>query len=88
MFRAPIMLKFMVWHVENKSIDGLVRHVPNKKARAHIDASWPNFASEPRNVRLRLVVDGVNPYGEKRYSWPTLPILLLNYNPRPWLCDQ
>jgi hypothetical protein len=84
------MSKFMVWHVENKNIDGLVRHIPNKKAQAHIGVSWLDFASEPCNVRVKLVVDGVNPYGEKRYSWPTLPILLLNYNlpPPPWLCDQ
>jgi hypothetical protein len=63
------MSKFMVWHAENKSSNGLVRHVPNSKAWAHIDASWPNSANEFCNVRLRLAADGVNPYGEKMNDW-------------------
>jgi hypothetical protein len=73
----------MVWHVENKSRDGLVKHAPDSKAWAHIDASWENFASEPRNVKLGLVTDGVNPYGEKMNNWSTWPILLLNYDLPP-----
>jgi hypothetical protein len=82
------MSKFMVWHVENKSSDGLIRHAPDNKAWAHIDASWPNFVSELRNVKLGLVVDGVNPYGEKKNSWSTWPIMILNYNLPPWLVTK
>jgi hypothetical protein len=78
----------MVWHAKNKNSDGLVRHVHDSKTWAHIDASWPYFASEPCNVRLRLVVDGINPYGEKRNNWSTWPILLLNYNLPPWLVNK
>jgi hypothetical protein len=78
----------MVWHAKNKSSDGFVKHAPNSKAWAHIDASWQNFASEPRNVILGLVPNGVNPYGEKRSSWSTWRILLLNYNLPPWLVTK
>jgi hypothetical protein len=52
MFRAHVMSEFMVWHAKNKSSDhGLVRHALDSKVWAHINASWPDFASEPHNVR-------------------------------------
>lgn len=78
----------MVWHATNRRIDGLVRHVVNSKAWAHIDYRWPDFTSEFRNVRLGLINDGVNPYGEKKSSWSTWPILLFNYNLPPWLVTK
>jgi hypothetical protein len=81
------MSEFMVWHAKNKSNDGLVRHALDSKVWAHINASWPDFASEPHNVILGLATDGVNPYGEKKNNWSTWPILLLNYN-STLACDQ
>jgi hypothetical protein len=36
--------------------------VPDSKAWKHINAVYPEFAFEERNIRLRMVVDGVNPY--------------------------
>jgi hypothetical protein len=47
----------MTWHVRNKSIDGKVHHVPNK-AWQHIDNTWLDFATEPKNVKLGLATDG------------------------------
>jgi hypothetical protein len=52
----------MRWHHANRSQYGLVRHVADSKAWAHIDNSWPNFASDPYNVKLGLALDGVNPF--------------------------
>jgi hypothetical protein len=54
----------MTWHARNKNIDGKIHHVPNNKAWEHIDNTWPNFATEPRNVKLGLATDGVNPFGD------------------------
>jgi hypothetical protein len=31
----------------------------------NIDNTWPDFAIEPRNVRLSLATNGVNPFGDK-----------------------
>jgi hypothetical protein len=39
--------------------------VPNNKAWQHIDNTWPDFATGPRNVKLGLAIDGVNPFGDK-----------------------
>ncbi len=33
----------MVWHSDNKSTNGLVWHVADNKAWAHIDAMWLDF---------------------------------------------
>jgi hypothetical protein len=53
----------MVWHSDNKSTNGLVWHVANNKAWAHIDAMWLDFVSEVCNVILGFVTEGVNPVG-------------------------
>jgi len=78
----------MTWHSRNRSTDGNVCHVPDSKAWQHIDKTWPNFAIEPRNVRLGLATDGVNLFGEKNNAWSTWPVLLLNYNLPPWLVTK
>jgi hypothetical protein len=73
----------MVWHNDNKSSDILVRHVVDSKAWAHIDVMWLEFAVEPCNVRLRLVTNGVNPFGAQSSSWSTWPVMLRIYNLPP-----
>jgi hypothetical protein len=88
MFKAPVISELMVWHRDNKNTDGLVRHVANNEAWAHIDALWLEFATKPHNVRLWLVADGVIPYGEKNSSWSTWPILLSIYNLPPWFVTK
>ncbi len=69
MFRALAISDLMLWHSKNSNTNGLVRHVIDSKAWAHIDAMWPKFAIEPRNVILVLANDGVNPFSEKNNSW-------------------
>jgi hypothetical protein len=88
MFQVSAIKNLMVWHATNRRIDGLVKHVANSKTWAHIDSRWIDFASESRNVRLGLVIDGVNPYGEKKSSWSTWPIFFFNYNLPPWLVTK
>jgi hypothetical protein len=66
-------------------MDGKVWHVPDSRAWEHIDATFPDFANEPRNVRLGLATDGMNPFGEKSNTWSTWPVPVLNYNLPPWL---
>ena len=40
---------------------------------------------DPRNLRLGLAMDGVNPFGLRSSSWSTWPVCLVNYNLPPWL---
>jgi hypothetical protein len=46
------MSQLLQWHVENKSMYGLVRHVVYNKTWEHINSTWLDFAIEPRNLRL------------------------------------
>lgn len=44
------------------------------------------FWHEPRNLRLGLATDGMNPFGNlstNHFSWP---VLLMIYNLSHWLC--
>ncbi len=88
MYRATGTCELMTWHSQNKSMDGKVRHVPDSRAWEHIDATFPDFANEPRNVRLGLAIDGMNSFGEKSNTWSTWPVLVLNYNLPPWLVTK
>ncbi len=57
-----------------------MRHAANSKQWKFIDAHLQEFSREAKNVRLGLVIDGVNPFAEKCSTWSTWPILLMTYN--------
>ncbi len=88
MYQAPAIAELMTWHNKNQSTDGKVRHAPDGKAWAHINATWPKFAADPRHIRLGLATDGLNPFGEKSSSWSTWPVMFFNYNLPPWLVTK
>ena len=48
-------------HYEHWREDGVLCHPSDGVAWKHFDNKYPNFASEPRNVRLSLCNDGFNP---------------------------
>ncbi|GKD43116.1 hypothetical protein Tco_1267761 [Tanacetum coccineum] len=50
------------------------------------DTKYPDFAAEPRNVRLELAADGFNPFGNLSQSYSMWPVILTTYNLPPWLC--
>ncbi len=88
MYQAAGTFELMTWHSQNRSMDGKVRHVLDSRAWEHIDAPFPDFANEARNVRLGLATDGRNPFGEKNNTWSTWLVLVLNYNLPPWLVTK
>lgn len=85
MYRCKSISELLTWHSTNKSSDGLVRHVPDSQAWAHIDRTWPEFGNDPR---LGLSLDGVNPFSDKSTIWSTWPVLVINYNLPPWLATK
>ena len=56
----------MDYHACNMSGYGVLRMPAYGYAFKEIKGKWPVFKDEPRNVRLSLVVDSVNPFGELR----------------------
>ncbi|XP_073131437.1 uncharacterized protein [Henckelia pumila] len=51
-----------------------------------VDHKWPDFASEPRNLRLAISADGVNPHSLMSSAYSCWPVLMITYNLPPWLC--
>ncbi|KAJ0682431.1 hypothetical protein HanPI659440_Chr16g0647251 [Helianthus annuus] len=78
----------MIWHSTGRSEDGTMRHPVDGSAWQDFDKKYPNFAMEPRNVRLGLAADGFNPFnnGSGSSTHSTWPVILTTYNLPPWLC--
>ncbi|XP_062086582.1 uncharacterized protein LOC133792694 [Humulus lupulus] len=77
----------MLWHHTGRSKEeGMMRHPVDGLAWKDFDARHPDFARDPRNVRLGLAADGFNPFGNMSLSYSMWPVVLTNYNLPPWLC--
>ncbi|XP_074322988.1 uncharacterized protein LOC141659944 [Apium graveolens] len=71
MFKSPDTAKQLIWHSKQRSNDGQMRHPADSPSWRNIDYRWPSFASDPRNLRLVLGTDGINPFNNglsNRYS--------------------
>ncbi|BBG92641.1 hypothetical protein Prudu_000434 [Prunus dulcis] len=51
----------MRWHKEKRVDDDVMRHPADGEAWKEFDRTFPEFAADPRNVRLGLATDGFNP---------------------------
>ncbi|KAL0293672.1 UNVERIFIED_CONTAM: hypothetical protein Scaly_3137000 [Sesamum calycinum] len=50
------------------------------------DRAYPNFAAEPRNVRLDLCTNGFVPHGQYWHTYSCWPVILTPYNLPPRMC--
>ena len=48
-----------------------------------IEETWSHFKEEPRNLKLSLAIDDVNPFGEMRFVYLVWPIFVINNNIPP-----
>ncbi|CAL8999749.1 unnamed protein product [Prunus brigantina] len=76
----------MRWHKEKRVDDDVMRHPADGKAWKEFDRTFPDFAADPRNVRLGLATDGFNPYGVLNQHHSTWLIFVFPYNLPPWKC--
>ncbi|XP_031279787.1 uncharacterized protein LOC116138206 [Pistacia vera] len=76
----------MRWHHEERPQDGILRHPADSDAWKSFDILHPGFSREPRNVRLGLASDGINPFGNMSVSYSTWPVIVNVYNLPPWIC--
>ena len=79
-------VKNMTWHADGRKSDGLLRHSVDSLQWKTIDRLYPHFREEPRNLRLGLASDGMNPFGNLSTNHSSWPVLLMIYNLPPWLC--
>ena len=89
MYSTPLQASFMTWHARHVSEDGVMRGAVDSHQWKFVDWKYRlEFSQEPRNLRLGLATDGVNPFSIKRSSWSTWPVLILNYNLPPWMTTK
>ncbi|KAK3218820.1 hypothetical protein Dsin_012790 [Dipteronia sinensis] len=85
-FMSNKTASFLQWHERDHVKDGLLRHPADSEAWKKFDNRYPDFGSDPRNVRLGLASDGFNPFGTMSISHSTWPVILIIYNLPPWMC--
>ncbi|GKE23050.1 zinc finger, PHD-type containing protein [Tanacetum coccineum] len=77
----------MTCHATGKCTEpSKMQHLVDGRAWKNFDTKYPNFAKEPRNVRLGLVADGFNPFGNLSQPYSMWPVILITYNLPLWLC--
>ena len=75
----------MDYHARNGSQDDIIRMPVDGSAFRDMEKKWPHFKEEPRNLRISLEADGVNPFVEMRSIYTVWPIFVMNNNITPWL---
>ncbi|XP_052622260.1 uncharacterized protein LOC128127643 [Lactuca sativa] len=78
--------KQMTWRYEHQKEPGLMVHPSDGEARKHFDSMYPEFSSEPRNVRLGLCTDGFSPNNSNTTPYSCWHVFLSIYNLPPWMC--
>ncbi|GJT52265.1 hypothetical protein Tco_0978422 [Tanacetum coccineum] len=87
LYKSSHTAKEMTWHATGKCTKpGKMQHPVDSSAWKDFDTKYPDFAAEPRNVRLWLAADGFNPFGNLSQSYSMWPVILTTYNLPPWLC--
>ncbi|KAH7836070.1 hypothetical protein Vadar_032454 [Vaccinium darrowii] len=75
----------LTWHANERESDGLLRHPVDSPSWKLVDNMWPDFAAEPRNLRLALSADGINPHRSLSSRYSCWPVILVTYNLPSWL---
>lgn len=86
MFKSFETSKILTWHDESRIKDGRLRHPADSPSWKMVDHMWPDFASEPRNLRLARSSDGINPHSSLSSRYSCWPVILVTYNLPPELC--
>ncbi|GKB08156.1 hypothetical protein Tco_0836440 [Tanacetum coccineum] len=85
LYKSSHTAKEMTWHATGKCTEpGKMQHPVDGRAWKNFDTKYPNFAKEPRNVRLGLAADGFNPFGNLSQAYSMWPVILTTYNLPPW----
>jgi len=58
-------------------------HPSDGEAWKHFDKMYPEFAAEPRNVRLALYSDGFSPFNNSTTPYSCWPVIVTPYNLPP-----
>ena len=81
----------MCWHVERKRPEDedpekkeMLRHPSDASQWKALDLEYyQQFGKEPRNLRLGVSTDGLNPFGSQSSTHSTWPVFVWIYNLPP-----
>jgi hypothetical protein len=89
-FTDPKEARLMRWHVKRKEArlkdakkldtDVVLSHPSDSSQWKALDAEYPNFGEDPRNIRLGASMDGLNPFGSQSSAYSTWPVFVWIYN--------
>ncbi|KAL0360852.1 UNVERIFIED_CONTAM: hypothetical protein Sradi_3769700 [Sesamum radiatum] len=86
LYASPATAKHMTWHACHQIEEGSMCHPSDVEAWRHFDKSYPDFAVEPRNVRLALCTDLFAPHGQYGCTYSCWPVILTSYSFPPGMC--
>ena len=86
MFQSSKITKRLIWHAKERDFDGKMCNPLDSPSWKLVDHRWPEFSTEPRNLRLAISADGRNPHSSLSRKHSCWPILMIIYNFPPWLC--
>ena len=86
MFHSSRISKDLTWHAQEREFDGKMCHLSDSPSWKLIDHKWPDFGGEPRNLRLVISADGINPHSSLSSRHSCWPVIMIIYNLPPWLC--
>ena len=73
--------KHMTWHkTRTDKNDGILRHIADGCRWKALDCIEPEFTAEPRNPRLGVSTDRLNPFGNQSSTHSTWPVFVWMYN--------
>ena len=75
--------KHLMWHDKDKEYDGKLRHLSDSSTWKLADHMCPNFSFKPRNLRLALSTNGINPHKSMSSRHSCWPDVLIIYNLPP-----
>ncbi|XP_078161763.1 uncharacterized protein LOC144557101 [Carex rostrata] len=86
LFLTSTTAEQMRWHKEGKrEKEGVMVHPADAESWKEFNRLNPDFAADPRNVRLGLCSDGFSPFNMGGRSYSNWPVFLVVYNLPPAL---
>ena len=86
MFHSSKIAKYLTWNAQEREFDGKMCHPLDSPSWKLIDHIWVDFSAEPRNLRLAILADGINPHSSLSSRHSCWPVIMIIYNLPPWLC--
>jgi hypothetical protein len=85
LFQCKTLCTLMDWHAKNRSRDNVMRIPADCEAFKHIEEKWPIFVNDPRNIKMGIALDGVNPFSIQNTQYSVWPVIVVNYNIPPYM---